>query len=139
MIVMVCLDDKNGMMFNGRRQSKDKVLRERMDELAGENKLWMNAYSAKQFGAEQGSNIQVDEEFLQKAGVGEFCFVENQKLTDVEQQIEKLMVFRWNRVYPADQYLDLDITFGNWKLLEQMEFAGHSHEKITMEVYGRWS
>ena len=137
MIVMVCLDDKNGMMFNGRRQSKDKVLRERMDELAGENKLWMNAYSAKQFGAEQGSNIQVDEEFLQKAGVGEFCFVENQKLTDVEQQIEKLMVFRWNRVYPADQYLDLDITFGNWKLLEQMEFAGHSHEKITMEVYGR--
>ena len=137
MIVMVCLDDKNGMMFNGRRQSKDKVLRERIGELTGESRLWMNAYSAKQFGAELPPNIQIDEEFLGKAGAGEFCFVENQKLTDVEEQIEKLMVFRWNRVYPADQYLDLDITFGKWKRLEQTEFAGHSHEKITVEVYER--
>ena len=137
MIVMVCLDDKNGMMFNGRRQSKDRVLRERILELVGENKLWMNAYSAKQFGAEQILNVQVEEELLRKAGTGEFCFVEEQTLMDVEERIEKLVVFRWNRVYPADQYLDLDIVFGNWKLLEQSEFAGHSHEKITMEVYGR--
>lgn len=137
MVVMICLDDKNGMMFNGRRQSKDKVLRQRIGELVDGNKLWMNPYSAKQFEAEQFPNIQIDEEFIQKAGTGEFCFVENQKLADVEQRIEKLMVFRWNRVYPADQYLDLDITFGSWKVLEQMEFAGHSHEKITMEVYGR--
>ena len=137
MVVMICLDDKNGMMFNGRRQSKDKVLRQRIGELVDGNKLWMNPYSAKQFEAEQFPNIQIDEEFIQKAGTGEFCFVENQKLADVEQRIEKLMVFRWNRVYPADQYLDLDLTFGSWKVLEQMEFAGHSHEKITMEVYGR--
>lgn len=137
MVVMVCLDDKNGMMFNARRQSKDKVLRERIGELVGGNKLWMNAYSAKQFDAEQLPNIQIDEEFLQKAGTGEFCFVEDQRLADVEQRIEKLVVFRWNRVYPADQFLDLDITFGSWKILEQVEFAGHSHEKITMEVCGR--
>ena len=137
MVVMICLDDKNGMMFNGRRQSKDKVLRQRIGELVDGNKLWMNPYSAKQFEGEQLPNIQIDEEFIQKAGTGEFCFVENQKLADVEQRIEKLMVFRWNRVYPADQYLDLDLTFGSWKVLEQMEFAGHSHEKITMEVYGR--
>ena len=137
MIVMVCLDDKNGMMFNGRRQSKDRILREYIGKLVGENRLWMNAYSAKQFGMEQLPDVQVDEEFLQKAGAGEFCFVEDQRLTNVEQQIEKLIVFRWNRVYPADQYLDLDITFGNWKMLEKMEFAGHSHEQITMEVYGR--
>ena len=137
MVVMVCLDDKNGMMFNARRQSKDKILRERIAELVGGSKLWMNAYSAKQFDAEQLPNIQIDEEFLQKAETGEFCFVENQRLADAEQQIEKLVVFRWNRVYPADQFLDLDITFGSWKILEQAEFAGHSHEKITMEVYGR--
>ena len=39
MIVMVCVDDKNGMMFNKRRQSQDRVLRQRMLELAGEKKL----------------------------------------------------------------------------------------------------
>ena len=26
MIVILCLDDKNGMMFNNRRQSKDKFV-----------------------------------------------------------------------------------------------------------------
>ena len=41
MIIMVCVDDNNGMMFNKRRQSQDRVLRQRMLELAGEKKLWM--------------------------------------------------------------------------------------------------
>ena len=40
MIIMVCVDDNNGMMFNKRRQSQDRVLRQRMLELAGEKKLW---------------------------------------------------------------------------------------------------
>lgn len=35
MIVMLCVDDKYGMMFNCRRQSQDRVLRERMQKLAG--------------------------------------------------------------------------------------------------------
>ena len=39
MIVIVCVDDNNGMMFNKRRQSQDRVLRQRMLELAGEKKL----------------------------------------------------------------------------------------------------
>ena len=39
MNIIVCLDDKNGMMFNKRRQSQDRVLRQRMLELAGEKKL----------------------------------------------------------------------------------------------------
>ena len=39
MIIMVCVDDNNGMMFNKRRQSQDRVLRQRMLELAGEKKL----------------------------------------------------------------------------------------------------
>ena len=30
MIIMVCVDDNNGMMFNKRRQSQDRVLRQRM-------------------------------------------------------------------------------------------------------------
>ncbi len=29
MIVMVCVDNRNGMMFNHRRQSQDRVLRRR--------------------------------------------------------------------------------------------------------------
>ena len=47
MIVMVCVDNQNGMMFNHRRQSQDRGLRRRMCEIAGndDGKFWMNAYS----------------------------------------------------------------------------------------------
>ena len=33
MNIIVCLDDKNGMMFNKRRQSQDKLLRSDIKEL----------------------------------------------------------------------------------------------------------
>ena len=59
MIIMVCVDDNNGMMFNKRRQSQDRVLRQRMLELAGEKKLWMNDYSRRQFPEEEADRIAV--------------------------------------------------------------------------------
>ena len=49
MKIIVCVDNQNGMMFNHRRQSQDRVLRKRILELTGGEKLWMNAYSQKQF------------------------------------------------------------------------------------------
>ena len=50
-------------------------------------------------------------------------------------QIEELILFRWNRVYPADLHCTLDLSV--WKLTETEEFAGNSHEKITQERYVR--
>ena len=49
MIVIVALDDRGGMMFNHRRQSQDKVLRERVLKVTAGKKLWMNHYTEKQF------------------------------------------------------------------------------------------
>jgi len=48
MIVITCLDQKNGMMFNHRRQSQDSVLREHVAKLVANLPLWMNHYSASQ-------------------------------------------------------------------------------------------
>ena len=47
MILIVCVDDHNGMMFNHRRQSQDRVLRADILELTDGKKLWMNAYSLR--------------------------------------------------------------------------------------------
>ena len=49
MILIVAVDDRNGMTFNHRRQSQDKRLRERILSITKKGKLWMNAYSHKQF------------------------------------------------------------------------------------------
>ncbi len=50
-----------------------------------------------------------------------------------ENEIKKLIIFKWNRVYPADQYLDIDPE--KMTKVQEEEFVGFSHEKITMEVY----
>jgi hypothetical protein len=61
--------------------------------------------------------------------------VECSALQPVEEKIEKLVVFRWNRQYPADQHLDLSLA--GWKLQQTEDFPGKSHEKITEEVYAK--
>ncbi len=77
MIIMICLDDRGGMLFNKRRQSQDVLLRQQiLTETAG-GRLWMNSYSAKQFAEESAANIVVDEAFMDKARPGDFCFIEN--------------------------------------------------------------
>ena len=124
MIVMLCVDDKYGMMFNCRRQSQDRVLRERMQKLTGGKPLWMNAYSKKQF--EDSSNICVSEEYLEHAETGEYCFVEDQDITPYAARIEKIILFRWNRTYPADAYFNFELLSSGWILKETEEFEGSS-------------
>lgn len=132
--MIVCLDDRNGMLFNHRRQSKDSILRQRILELAGENKLWMNAYSAKQFSEEAG-NIIVSEDFLAKAACEDWCLLENTDIVPYAQRIDTLVIYRWNRVYPSDVTFPTELFEDRWALVERQDFSGSSHEKITQEVY----
>ena len=80
MIVIACLDDNGGMMFNHRRQSQDRMLRAHIAALVGDARLWMNHYSAQQFDAESIQHLNVDDAFLQEAVDGDYCFVEDAAL-----------------------------------------------------------
>ena len=109
MIIIQCVDNRNGTFFNRRRQSQDRLLRSRiLSELHG-RRLWMNAYSLRQFQKELPLEVRlsVDEDFLAKAGNGEVCFVEGLPLLPWLDRIEQVILYRWNRDYPADTYLDL--------------------------------
>ena len=48
---------------------------------------------------------------------------------------EKLVVFWWNRVYPADVYLGFDIENEGFTLVNEADIVGCSHPKITKCVY----
>ena len=97
----------------------------------------LNHYSASQFDTESIPNLNIDDAFLQEAAQGEYCFVEDAPLASFEKWIERIVIFRWNRTYPADRYFDLQLGSGQWHLVGTSEFAGHSHDLITMEVYER--
>lgn len=130
-------DDRLGTGFNHRRQSRDEALRKDLVSKANGAPLWMSACSLRQFGAEAAkADIRISENFLFDAGEGEFCFVENILVVSAESRAEKIILYRWNRIYPADIYFDIDLSKG-WFLAEREDFSGKSHEKITREVYLR--
>ena len=120
------------MLFNHRRLSRDRRVCEKILDYSNEKELWMNAYSRKLFTDLTDINsIQVDEEFLDKSQ--SICFVENQDITPYLPKIDTLVLFQWNRDYPADFFFTVDLS--QWNLISTEDFEGTSHEKVTMEVY----
>lgn len=138
MILLMCVDDGWGLAFNGRRQSRDRQVTADMLRLAGESRLWMAPGSLKLFQGPEGQcpgQVQAAEDFLERAGEGEYSFAETLDTADesLEERVEELVLYRWNRKYPADVRLQWD--FEKYKLKECVEFPGYSHEKITRERY----
>ena len=131
MIVFITLDDKMCTMFNKRRLSRDEEVCKKVLDISCGKRLLMNAYSSKLFSSAE--EVIVNENFMDEAMEGDFCFVENIMLNPYIDKIEKLVVFKWNRHYPSDTKTDID--FSLWEITQSVEFSGKSHEKITMEVY----
>ena len=117
MHIIVCVDDKNGMAFNKRRQSRDRILCE---------------YLVKRYGT-----LTVDEYSLSLfdsgAKIGDFsdgvCFVEK----EIPSSPDKITLCKWNRVYPADMYFDIPLD--SYTLTFCEDIVGSSHERITIEEY----
>lgn len=132
MKVIVCIDDNGGMLFNKRRQSRDRKV---LEDIAGMNQqIRIHSFSEKLFAeSERAVSYLVDDEFLSNAGVGEYCFVEHLSLAPYLDKIEEVIVYHWNRKYPTD--FRLDLPYKTWKKQSKEEFAGYSHEKITKERY----
>ncbi len=141
MIVFIAVDKENGMLFNRRRQSKDRVLRENMLRDCADAKLWIHSFSKKQFLDENGNvspeNIVIDDDFLAKADENEFCFVENADISPWMDKIHTLVLYKWNTTYPADTYFDTSLLDAGWKKFSLNHFKGSSHDKIYKEVWKR--
>jgi len=137
MIIIACVDKRNGMMFNCRRQSRDSAVCGDILRECGGKKLYMNAYSGKLFGDVEEKNIRISEDFLKEAEEEDFCFIEDIQIAGFENEIRTVILYQWNRRYPADRYFLLDLSDGSWELQRTEELKGSSHEKITKEVYER--
>ncbi len=132
MIAVICLDDNNGMLFNNRRQSRDKEVICDLIEYSGSKKILINEFSKSLF-ADYENNILISDTFLTDAEENDICFVENVDLNEYKDKINTLIIYKWNRVYPADFYFNLNLS--SYKLIETKDFKGNSHDKITREIY----
>ena len=137
MNIIICLDDNNGMMFNKRRQSQDRILRADLKEFIKDKDLYMNNYSYKLYKDIDNGNIKVSENFLEQCTENDFCLVEDKLLNNYINKINNIIIYKWNRIYPSDLYFDIYFISNSWELLETKEFEGSSHEKITRIIYRR--
>ena len=137
MTAIVCVDEAWGMAFHGRRQSRDRAVCARILEDAAGRRLWMSRDTLRLFEAPYPEYLTAAEDFLAQAGPGELCFVEEPPLLPWLDRLEGLVLYHWNRRYPADAWLDVRPGPPGWTLACREEFSGHSHERITKEVYTR--
>ena len=135
MHLFLCVDEQMAMGFNHRRQSRDlRVYLDILTQTQGQV-LYMSPYSLPLFPTESHSHILVSETFLTDAPAEAYCFVEKPPLLPFLQQIEAITLYRWNRIYPGDTFLDITLAPPDWQLKETKEFAGNSHKKITRQLY----
>ncbi len=132
MTLIVCLDTKNGLRFNGRRQSRDSVIIDKIYSIVSDSRLLLKGYSKQLFSLPL-PNMVICDDPVNSACKNDYCFIEENYNEFPEKQIEKIIVFRWDKVYPQDESFGIDLS--KWKLISQNTFAGNSHKAITEEVY----
>lgn len=136
MHLYICVDDRGGLRFNHRRQSRDSAVSSDILHCTNGAALYMTAYSRKLF-SESATNIVCTDEPAAIAAAGEHCFAESLPLSPFLEKFETISIYRWNRVYPSDERLDFDPSQTGFQLKSTVDFPGTSHEIITKEVYTR--
>ena len=104
MTLVVCLDQRNGMRFNNRRQSTDRCVTDRIERITE---------------------------------CGNVCFFETGDVSSNLKQTDKVIVFRWDKVYPADARFPMEEILNTFHLESKEAFPGYSHDVIIQEVYVR--
>lgn len=131
MNLIICIDDAGGMMFNRRRQSRDRVLCARLLEMTKGARLWVTPYTARQF--EDGAELCVSDTPWADAAEGDYYFAEDGEIP--VENAEKIYLYRWNRLYPSDRKFTADLSALGFVQKGSEDFAGYSHECITEEIY----
>ena len=128
MTLSFCLDDRGGLLFNGRRLSRDANL---LADLSAAGPVTVDAFSEKLLTSAgipfliAGEQIPSDARF----------FLENRDPDTLIPLADKVVIYRWNRHYPSDVRWEKNPADFGFTLSETTEFPGKSHETITKEVY----
>ena len=129
MTLYICLDDRSGLQFNKRRQSRDAAVLEDIRSRI-RDKLLIEAFSEKLIREAEIPYVMAPETAMD-------YFAEDIPAQEVLEKTCKIVIYRWNRHYPSDIRWEPDLESMGFTLKETTEFPGTSHEKITREVYAR--
>lgn len=131
MKLIMCLDPKNGLSFNGRRQSRDRCVIEDIIKRAKGGRILASLKSEKYLKDWKG--IEFSDTFLTDAGRDDICFAEiDPPCLDLADEI---IIYRWKEEYPRDRVMDIPFEELGFYTFAKNDIKGFSHPKITREVY----
>ena len=135
MTVAVATDPRGGMLFLGRRVSRDREIIADLATLT-DRPILCHPFSEKYLRTTPLA-FRADEECLEHAEAEDVCFVESLPLAPHKERIDRLIVYDFGETYPFDFALDLDPQTAGLRLAEEREIVGHSHKTIIRKVYIR--
>jgi len=129
--LIVCLDNNSGIMFNKRRQSRDKNVIADIISTAENRNIYVSEYSKALFGNIQ--TVTFDYSTIFSNSIGDCIFIEDIIPDNIFDFIDTLIIYRWNTNYPYDVQFEFDLS--KFRLTNHIDFIGNSHKQITKEVY----
>lgn len=136
MNIIVCLDERNGMSFNKRRQSRDRAVITMVSKIIDGRCIRMHPKSQQLFSG-LDMKIHACVEYLETAGENDWCFIETENILPYMGFVQKIVIFRWHRAYPFDLRFPAERLITDFSRVSIADIQGFSHPIITMEVYSR--
>ena len=135
MKVVLCTDERGGLLFAGRRQSADQVVLEKMADEANEkhSTLWVSAYSKELF-TKIDAPIQVlsEKSAFEKDDI---VFIEEIDPQPFIDQAHTVLLYNWGKTYPATTFLKADLQA--FQQVKEEEFVGDPHEEMFVQLWKR--
>lgn len=107
MTIITCIDDNGGILFNHRRVSRDSAVIKDIEQLIdAAASLYIRTFSEDLF-ADVRHQI-----FLNPDELPDQCvvFLEDLPVSEMMNRVDRLIIYRWNRKYPSDFQLDIDLS-----------------------------
>ncbi len=131
--LVVTVDSRGGVIYNGRRQSRDRLLIKDLCESTN-GRIFISEYSLALFKGYE-DRVVVSRDPLEECGDGETCFIEGASFFNHLDSIGRIIMYDWGEPYPFDRRLELYSLIKGKEPIEEYEFEGYSHKKITKGIY----
>ena len=128
MKLIICVDNNNGILFNGRRVSKDKNVISDIQEMIRGSNLICSQYSSEIFYESGIENLIVCDKEINELIEDGYYFAENILPNNI-LKFEEIIIYKWNREYPSDLKFEFDLK--DYFEINNVDFVGNSHERIT--------
>lgn len=136
MTSIITLDTNNGLLFNKRRLSQDKVVTADIISQASGTNLYVTPYSYKLF--PEGTPCTPLNNPYTLADKQAVIFAEDINPVKYIDIIDTFVVYLWNKEYPSDVRFNVNLQELGFRVTNRVDFSSNTHPNITRLIFSRY-